>query len=166
MESTRRGWTIWLTGGEEAGGTRVAEALRRRLSQAGVSAVLLDSGRLWPLLASQSPHTPEACDHCYAQLVDIAAWLTRSGENVIIAAAGHRRCYRAAARARLAPFAEVWVRCPACGAGEADALPPYEPPEAPELVLDAASIAPACAAERIVERLRLVARAAEQGAAP
>src|SRR5690349_3520820 len=89
------GWVVWLTGLPASGKTTLAYALR---------------GMLLP----NSNYTPAERDWFYNRLSELAIWLARGGEHVIIAATGSRRCYREAARARLGPrFAEVWVCCPA-----------------------------------------------------
>src|SRR5689334_9874686 len=108
-----RGWTIWLTGMPGSGKTMLAQAIRQGLCQQGVAAVLLDSDELRRLVTPDATYAPAERDWFYNRLVELAAWLADAGDNVIIAATGNRRAYRAAARARLAPdFAEVWVRCP------------------------------------------------------
>ena len=170
------GWTIWLTGLPGAGKTTLARAMRRKLGERGIPCVLLDSDELRDLLIPQATYAPEERDRFYARLVDLAAWLAGTGENVLIAATGSRRRYRAAARARLAPrFAEIWVRCPAevcrardpkglyrrAAAGLVANLPGfddvYEPPAAPEASVDADRLRPDEAAEAVLAALDMLA---------
>jgi adenylyl-sulfate kinase len=169
------GWVLWFTGLPASGKTTLARALRHRLSECGISSILLDSDELRGLITPDATYAPGERDWFYDRLVELAVWLERTGENVIIAATGNQRRYRAAARARLAPrFAEVWVRCPigVCRArdpkalyAQADAglihgLPgadiPYEAPEAPEVIIDSDQLTPEAAIEVILAALPLL----------
>ena len=160
------GWVVWLTGLPASGKTSLACALRSALNARGISAVVLDSDALRGMLLPNSSYAPAERDWFYDRLVELAVWLARDGEHVIIAATGNRRSYREAARARLGSrFAEVWVRCPAdvcrardpkglyggAAAGMIRNLPgvdvPYEAPERPETVVDTDQQTPDQAAE-------------------
>jgi adenylylsulfate kinase len=170
------GWALWLTGPPASGKTTIARALQRRLGGLGVVAAVLDSDDLRPLLAPAGGYSPAERDAFYQQLVELAAWLAREGINVIIAATGHRRAYRNRARAALAPFAEVWVRCPldVCQArdpkglyvqaqeGAITQLPgvgtPYEPPSAPDLILDSDLVDAPQAAELLLAGIPFLER--------
>ena len=173
------GWTIWLTGRPASGKTTLARALRRKLNQQGISAVLLDSDEVRRVVAASAAYAPEERDWFYNRLVEIAAWLVNSGENVIIAATGSRHSYREAARARLAPrYAEVWVRCPVAvcrardpkglyaqaAAGAIANLPgcdaAYDPPTAPAVVIDTDRQTPKQAVETIIDHLPFLQREA------
>lgn len=164
----RSGWILWLTGLPASGKTTVARALKHKLSERGVAAILLDSDEVRRILVPNAGYTPAERDQFYARLVDFAAGRARAGEHVIIAATGSRRCYRAAARAQFARFAEVWVRCPAaiCRARDPKGLyaqasasaisnlpgsdAGYEPPEAPEAIVDTDRQTPEQAAETVL----------------
>ena len=104
-----------------------------------------------------------------------------AGGNVIVDATANRRAYRDLARRLIPRFGEVYVDCPLeiCrdrearrigghapariyeradrfGAPVPGAGVPYEPPEAPDLVIDSATVSPGEAAARVwalVERL-------------
>jgi adenylylsulfate kinase len=173
------GWVVWLTGLPASGKTTLAGALRRTLNARGISAIMLDSDALRRMLLPNSSVAPAERDWFYSRLVELAAWLAREGEHVIIAATGSRRCYRAAARAQFGPrFAEVWVRCPAdvcrardpkglygrAAAGVIHNLPgadvPYEPPERPEAVVDTDRQTPEETAEILLASLPFVDDAA------
>ncbi|MEN9934028.1 MAG: hypothetical protein RLZZ387_607 [Chloroflexota bacterium] len=180
MEYIPHGWVIWLTGVPAAGKTTLAQALRQLLRERGVDAVVLDSDVLRRLLTPHPTYSDAERDALYAQLVELAVWHARAGENVIIAATGHRRRYRDAARARLPRFAEVWVRCPAdvcrgrdpkklykaVASGAIRGLPgvdlPYEPPTAPELVVDTDRQTPDESAVLVAARLPFLQPAPEQ----
>jgi adenylylsulfate kinase len=97
--------------------------------------------------------------------------LVRHGVPVIVDATANRRAYRDRARAAIPPFLEVHVHCPLAvcqardpkgiyrrgTAGSSQDVPgvsaPYEPPSAPEAVVDGEKNDPAVAAERIVSAL-------------
>jgi adenylylsulfate kinase len=163
------GWTIWLTGLPMSGKTTLARVLRRTLNESGIPVVLLDSEEVWREIMPSAACSSEERDRFYSRLVELAAWLADSGENVIIAATASRRCYREAARARLAPrFAEIWVRCPpavcraraASGDSVQAALSGdgagYEPPIAPDVVVDSDRQRPEEAAEAVIDSLPFV----------
>lgn len=152
--STNTPWTIWLTGLPASGKTTLARALQDRLRAIGPAPVLLDSDELRGVLSSGDAYTPAARDAVYGGIVRLAGLLNRQGFCVIIAATGHRRDFRDAARATLPRFAEVWVRCAPevvrardpkglyrrASAGAISNLPgvdvAYEPPEKPALIID------------------------------
>lgn len=169
------GWTIWLTGLPMSGKTTLARVLRHKLNESGIPVVLLDSEEVWREIMPSAACSPEERDRFYSRLVELAAWLADSGENVIIAATASRRCYREAARARLAPrFAEIWVRCPPpvcraraasghsaqAAAGAVAALSGdgagYEPPIAPDVVVNSDRQRPEEAAEAVIDSLPFV----------
>jgi adenylylsulfate kinase len=163
-----RGWTLWLTGLPGSGKTTLARALQERLGADGVPAVVLDSDAVRPILAPTAGYTEADREQFYGRLIALAGLLNGEGANVLIAATAHRRAYRAAARASLAPFAEIWVRCPPvlcaardpkglyaqAAAGAVQNLPgvhiPYEPPEAAEAVVDTDRESVATATEAIL----------------
>jgi adenylyl-sulfate kinase len=172
---TTSGWAIWFTGLPGSGKTTAAHAVRRALQERGTSTVLLDSDELRRLMLADTKYAPAERDWFYNQLVELAIWLVRAGEHVLIAATGSQRCYRDAARTQLGGrFAEVWVRCPIevcrardpkglygrAAAGMIHGLPgvdaPYEAPQAPEVVVDTEHQTPEKAAETVLAGLALV----------
>jgi adenylyl-sulfate kinase len=176
---TTCGWAIWFTGLPGAGKTTLARAVRRALQERGISTALLDSDELRRLMIADATYAPAERDWFYTRLVDLAVWLVNSGEHVLIAATGSRRCYRDAARAQLGPrFAEVWARCPLevccdrdpkglysrAAAGVIHGLPgvdvPYEAPVAPEVLVDTDHQTLEEAAEAVLAGLALVERGA------
>jgi adenylylsulfate kinase len=169
------GWVIWFTGVPASGKTTLARMIRCALQERGISTMLLDSDELRRLITPKATYAPAERDWFYNRLVELAVWLARAGEHVLIAATGSRRCYREAARAQLGPrFAEVWVRCPldichardqkglydqaAAGAirGFPGADVPYEAPDAPDLVVDTDQLTPEEAVEIILDSLGLL----------
>jgi adenylylsulfate kinase len=173
------GWVLWLTGLPAAGKTALARAIRQKLGDLGVNVVILDSDEMRAILTPTPTYTPDQRAQFYRGLVDLAALLARYGCNVIIAATGNRRAYRQMAREQIALFAEVWVRCPiavcrardpkglyaAADAGAIHDLPgigtPYEPPEAPEVVVDTDQLAVAEAADHILAGIPFLKRGLE-----
>ncbi|HEX6290167.1 MAG TPA: adenylyl-sulfate kinase [Herpetosiphonaceae bacterium] len=167
----RRGFTIWLTGLPASGKTSLARELQRLLAQRGVHAVLLDSDELRGALTPQPRYTAAERDWFYGVIGYLAAWLARSGVNVLIAATAQRRAYRDQARAQIARFAEVEVCCPLAicqqrdpkgiyaqaQAGQAQHVPgvgdPYEPPLHPEATIDTGSMSPTAAARSVLAQM-------------
>lgn len=172
-QASDNGWAIWLTGPPASGKTTLARALRELLRERGIRCVIIDSDELRALLTPNPRYDATERDWFYGVIIELAAWLTSSGVNVIIAATGHRRAYRDAARARIARFAEVEVRCPPdvlrrrdpkrlyerAARGEARAVPgvdlPYESPRAPDAIIETTDMSPDAAARALLERLNL-----------
>jgi adenylylsulfate kinase len=166
------GWAIWFTGLPASGKTTLARSVQRALQERGISTVLLDSDELRRLITPKATYTPAERDCFYDRLVELADWLVRSGEHVLIAATGSRRCYREAVRRKLGGhFAEIWVRCPTdicrtrdqkglygrAASGVIRGLPgvdvPYEAPQAPEVVVDTDQLTPEEATEAVLASL-------------
>ncbi|MEZ4581641.1 MAG: adenylyl-sulfate kinase [Caldilineaceae bacterium] len=128
-----------------------------QLADCDIHVQILDSDELRTRLIRQPTYSADERDWFYDLVVFLAELLTRNGVNVI-AATGHRRVYRDAARRDIRRFAEVYVACPVevcrrdprgcgprptgarstgCPADEA-----YEPPLTPDVVVDSAMLAP------------------------
>jgi adenylylsulfate kinase len=148
------GFVLWLTGLPASGKSTLAQELRCRLAERGLQAVILDSDELHAVLTPHPTYDAEERDWFYGVMVYLAAWLANNGVNVLVAATANRRTYRQQARAQIQRFVEVYVSCPleTCQArdrkgiyeraagGQAENVPgvgvPYEPPLAPEAVVD------------------------------
>lgn len=146
-------FAIWLTGLPACGKSAIARELARLLHVRGVSAAVLESDVLRTQITPYARYDEAERDQFYAALVHLGSFLAGHGRPVIFDATANRRRYREAARARIARFAEVWVDTPpeVCAArdpkglyraareGRSATLPgaqdPYEPPQAPELVV-------------------------------
>lgn len=168
------GWAIWFTGLPASGKTTLAHALQDVLAVRGVRSVVLDSDALRPILAPSAGYTPAERDEFYRRLVALAALLVQQGVNVIIAATANRAAHRAPAR-RLPRYLEVWVRCSpqVCQArdpkglyagarqGRVQHLPGvdavYEPPDAPDWVVDSEHSSPQAAAMALLQRFAWLA---------
>lgn len=166
------GWAVWFTGLPASGKTSVARELQGLLLRRGIRSVLLDSDELRSFLAPHVGYSAADRDWLYTTLVAHAACLTQSGINVLIAATAHRRRYRAAARAAIPRFAEVYVRCAPdvcrqrdpkglyrrAAEGQLRNLPgadlPYEPPQRPAAVCDTDDRDPLTAAREVLIELQ------------
>jgi adenylylsulfate kinase len=165
------GFAVWLTGLPSAGKTTLAQALQRQLATRGIHTLILDSDELRRILTPQPTYSDEERDWFYDVLAQLAAWLTRNGINVLIAATANRRAYRQAARDQIERFAEVYVQCSldtcrqrdtkgiytAAQAGQAVHVPgvgsAFEPPLHPEGVVDTEQHSPAEAATLVLALL-------------
>lgn len=171
--SVSSGFVIWLTGLPASGKTSLAYAIQEQLHAQHVSSVILDSDVLREVLTPKPAYTDEERRWFYDVITHFAVLLSRSGCNVLIAATGNLHSYREKARRQIVRFAEVFLQCPLviceqrdpkglyalAKQGDADYVPgvsvPYEPPFAPELVVDMSRVLPSVAAESVIRQLRL-----------
>lgn len=169
--TTQGGWTVWLTGLPGSGKTTLARTLQRRLRALGAAPMLLDSDELRLILAPAVGYDEAGRDRFYGALVDLVVLLQRDGASILVAATAPRRRYREAARARLKPFAEIWVRCPLAvcrsrdpkglyaqaAAGQLQTLPglnaEYEAPLNAEIVVDTDQFDLETAADQVLAKL-------------
>lgn len=147
---------LWFTGLSGAGKTTIAAAVARELSACGLPAELLDGDELREKVpAGFSKKDREA--HI-ARVAAMAAELEREGKVVLVALISPYREVRRKAREQCRAFIEVFVSAPlaVCEARDVKGLykkarrgeireftgidDPYEPPEAPELILDTATL--------------------------
>jgi adenylylsulfate kinase len=177
-------WAVWITGLPGSGKSTIARAAAAELAARGRPPVVLELDALRHLLTPEPTYSAAEREVVYRSLVAMAAALVDAGVPVIIDATGHRRAWRDQARARLARFAEVQVRCPLalCQARErarsAGHAPPgiyaragrpgatvpgvdvaYEEARAPELVVNTEVEDPATAAVRIARLVEAWPRA-------
>jgi adenylylsulfate kinase-like enzyme len=153
-------WAIWISGPPGSGKTAVARGAAALLLKRGVPVVLLEFDAVRHSLVREPPGTDAERDLVHRALGYVASQLVEMRVPVIIDAAAPRRAWRDAARARIPRFAEVQLfrplnvlradaresargdtggrihaLRPTPGAPEMEV--PYEPPLAPELVIDA-----------------------------
>ena len=149
-------FALWLTGLPACGKSAIARALVAALHERGVDAACLESDVLRTQLTPFPRYDDAERELFYATMVELASFLCAKNVPVILDATGNRRSYRAAARRRIARFAEIHVDTPIeiCAArdpkglyrdareGRSASLPgaqsAYEPPEQPELVVHGA----------------------------
>jgi adenylylsulfate kinase len=174
-------FAVWLTGLPASGKSTVARALAAELAGRGIRAAVLESDALRREIAPAAGYGEAERDAFYATVAYLARMLVLHGVPVIVDATANRKAYRDRAREAIPRFLEVYVRCPLAvcrtrdpkwiyrrGAeGTARNVPgvsaPYEPPPAPEVVVDGERDDPSAAAGRIVsvlERYGFLARKA------
>lgn len=171
--SVSSGFVVWLTGLPASGKTSLAQAIQEQLVRQQIPSVILDSDELREVFTPDPAFTDEERSWFYDVISYLAAHLSQSGTNVLIAATGNLRGYREKARQQNKRFAEVFLQCPLviceerdpkgvyalAKQGDADYVPgvnvPYEAPFAPELVVDMARVLPSIAAESVIRQLRL-----------
>ncbi|HXG02915.1 MAG TPA: adenylyl-sulfate kinase [Candidatus Binatia bacterium] len=183
-------WAVWITGLPGSGKSTIARAAAAELAARGRRPVVLELDALRRLLTPEPKYSAAEREVVYRSLVAMAAALVDAGLPVIIDATGHRRAWRDLARARLANFAEVQLRCPLslsqarerarpaghappgiyARAGRPGATVPgvdvaYEEASCPELVVDTAVEDPSAAAARIARLVEAWPRAAAPAAA-
>ncbi len=168
--SQSSGFAVWLTGLPASGKTTLAIALADTLQKRSVRVQVLDSDELREVLTPEPTYNLEERDWFYRTMVYIGRLLTRNGTNVILAATANRRHYRDRARETIERYMEVYVRCSleTCMsrdqkgiydkalAGQATTVPgvqvTYEPPQAPEAMVDTeADKAEKCAEQILVQ---------------
>jgi len=174
------GFTIWLTGLPCAGKSTLAQSLARVLLHQGERVEVLDGDVIRQHLSLGLGFNREDRDRNIRQIAFVANLLARNGVVVIVAAVSPYSATRAQARATLGSFVEVHVDCPArecerrdvkgmykrARAGEIAHFTgvddPYEPPDAPEVVLrtDLESIAECT--ERVLSALESLGHAARE----
>jgi adenylylsulfate kinase len=147
--ATASGCIVWLTGLPRAGKSTLAERVRDRLRERGVTSAILDGDAVREALVPPPGYDPEGREHFYATLANLAALLARQGLAVLVPATAHRRAFRDRARALAPRFVEVHVDSDAAACAAHDArglydsaaraqLPgvgvPYEPPLTPDVV--------------------------------
>ncbi|CAM3901572.1 adenylyl-sulfate kinase [Cohnella lubricantis] len=149
----QRGVTLWFTGLSGAGKTTVCLEVARLLALRGVKAELLDGDEMRGQLTAGLGFSKEDRRKNTATAAYIARLLTRNGIIVLASFVSPYKSIRESARESIGSFAEVYVCCPLeeCARRDVKGLykkafsgeigqftgvsDPFEPPEAPELVL-------------------------------
>lgn len=163
------GFAIWLTGLPASGKSTIRAHLVAQLLARGFAPEVLESDALRAILGADYDEAGRA--RFYGALAWIGALLARRGIPVIFDATANRRAYRAAARAQIPRFLEVFVDTPlavcqardpkgiyqTAGADPEGAVPgvqaPYEPPLTPDLRVAGAETDAEAAAQAIVDAL-------------
>ncbi len=170
------GATVWLTGLSGSGKSTVASALTVALSSRGVLAYTLDGDNLRHGLNGDLGFSADDRAENVRRVAEVARLCADAGLVVSVPVISPYRAGRAHARAIHEAsdlvFLEVFVDVPlaVCEARDPKGLyrrarageltgftgvdDPYEAPEHPDLVLDAAATAPPAAAAEILEALR------------
>jgi bifunctional enzyme CysN/CysC len=150
---------VWLTGLSGAGKSTIARAVERRLFARGVSVAVVDGDGLRGTLNADLGFADADRRESVRRAAAAAGAIAETGQIVLVALIAPFAADRAAARASARhPFYEVHVDAPLdtcerrdpkglyrrARSGELPAFTgidsPYEPPDAPDLVLDTANI--------------------------
>jgi adenylylsulfate kinase len=165
------GFAVWITGLPASGKSTVSSALEKELASLGENVAVLESDELRKVFTPNPRYDNDERDTFYGAVAHVGRILTEHGVSVIFDATANRRAYRDRARREIARYLEVFVDCPlaVCMArdpkgiyrrgkeGSAAGVPglqvDYEPPPAPDVVVQGETEAPAAAARRIVRKL-------------
>ena len=172
--TNRPAFAIWITGLPACGKSVITAALKDELAKIEVDVAVLESDALRLVFTSLPNYGEADREVFYRQMTWVGQLLVRHGVSVIFDATANLRLYRAPARQSITRFLEIYVDTPldvciardpkgiykAAREGTAFHVPglqsPYEPPEAPDIVIssDGPHSAPETAALRIIEKLR------------
>jgi bifunctional enzyme CysN/CysC len=165
---------LWLTGLSGAGKSSIANLVDKRLCEFGRHAYLLDGDNLRHGLNQDLGFTAAARVENIRRVAEVAKLFVDAGMIVLVSLISPFRAERDTARQKLADgeFIEVHVATPLAECERRDPnglyhrarageLPnftgidsPYEPPAAPEIVLDTSSLSAEQACDRIIAYLR------------
>lgn len=172
-----KGFTLWFTGLPGSGKTTLSRLIEGRLRGLGARVEVLDGDEIRAGLCRDLGFSKADRDENIRRIGFVADLLSRNGIVTIVAAVSPYRAARDQVRSRSSRFVEVYVTCPLAAlkardpkglyrraaSGELAHLSgvddPYEPPEAPEIVVDTEHETPADSADGIwaaLEQLRLV----------
>jgi bifunctional enzyme CysN/CysC len=165
---------LWFTGLSGAGKSTIANLVEKRLHADGRQTYLLDGDNVRHGLNKDLGFTNEDRVENIRRVAEVAKLMVDAGLIVLVSFISPFRSERRMARALVEPgeFFEVHVDTALAAAEARDVKglykkarrgelknftgidSPYEPPEAPEIHLDTASLSPEDAASRVIERLR------------
>ncbi len=165
------GFCLWLTGLPSAGKTTIGKVLVDRLVQRGWFTELLDGDEIRKGLSADLGFDRASREAHAGRVAFVAKLLARNGAIPIVALISPYRTSRARARETIGRFVEVYVNTPLnvceerdvkglykrARAGEIREMTgvddPYEPPEKPEIVVDAVRLTPQQSADHILHEL-------------
>ncbi len=165
------GFCLWLTGLPSAGKTTIGKILIERLAARGWYAELLDGDEIRRGLSADLGFDRASREAHAGRVAFVAKLLARNGAIPIVALISPYRSSRAKARAEIGRFVEVYVSTPLAvceqrdvkglykraRAGEIKEMTgiddPYEPPEHPEITVDAVGRSPAESADYVIGEL-------------
>ena len=165
------GFCIWLTGLPSAGKTTIAHELTPLLRARGWYAELLDGDEIRKGLSADLGFDRQSRETHAGRVAFVAKLLARNGAIPLVALISPYRTSRARARAEIGRFVEVYVNTPLdvceqrdvkglykrARAGEIRDMTgvddPYEPPETPDVIVDAVRNSPRESAVYILREL-------------
>ncbi len=171
MPERQPGFCLWLTGLPSAGKTTIGKVLVERLTQRGWFAELLDGDEIRKGLSADLGFDRASREAHAGRVSFVAKLLARNGAIPIVALISPYRSSRARARETIGRFVEVYVNTPLSVCEERDVKglykkarageiremtgidDPYEPPEQPEIVVDAVRLTPPQSADYILSEL-------------
>jgi adenylyl-sulfate kinase len=167
MAIIHKGFTLWLTGMPGVGKSTLAQCIEGRLRTVGARVEVLDGDMVRMHLSKGLGYSKEDRDENIRRIGFVCELLSRNGIITIAAAVSPYRAAREQVRSRIPDFVEVYLECPIAVLVERDTrglyqkamsgeIPnftgisdPYEPPLAPEVVIDTSKETPEQSAERI-----------------
>jgi len=166
-----RGFTLWFTGLSGSGKTTISEIVERELRDRERPVEVLDGDIVRTNLSKGLSFSRDDRNINVLRIGFVANLLTRNGVGVIVSAISPYKEARDQVRRRIVDFVEVFVDAPleVCAdrdvkglykkafAGEIEQFTgvsdPYEPPNAPDLVLKTDEETPGESAQRVIEKL-------------
>jgi len=166
-----RGFTLWFTGLSGSGKTTISEIVERELRNRERPVEVLDGDIVRTNLSKGLTFSRDDRNINVLRIGFVANLLTRNGVGVVVSAISPYKEARDQVRRRIVDFVEVFVDAPleVCAdrdvkglykkafAGEIEQFTgvsdPYEPPNAPDLVLKTDEESPEESAQRVIEKL-------------
>src|SRR5215211_7371142 len=163
----QRGFTLWFTGLSGAGKTTVAEIVEHELKERGHRVEVLDGDIVRTNLSKGLSFSREDRNINVLRIGFVANLLTRNGVGVIVSAISPYKEARDQVRRRIVDFVEAPLEVceerdvkglyKKAFAGEIEQFTgvsdPYEPPNAPDLVLKTDEESPEESARKVIEKL-------------
>jgi adenylyl-sulfate kinase len=167
LPARHKGFTLWFTGLSGAGKSTISAIIERALRGAGARVEVLDGDVVRTHLSKGLGFSKEDRDTNVRRIGFVAELLSRHGAIAIVAAISPYRAVRDEIRERIPNFVEVYVECPIEVLAERDVkglykralageIPsftgvsdPYEPPLAPDVIVNSSSETPEQSAARI-----------------
>jgi len=166
-----RGFTLWFTGLSGSGKTTISELVEREIKDRERHVEVLDGDIVRTNLSKGLSFSRDDRNINVLRIGFVANLLTRNGVGVIVSAISPYKEARDQVRRRIVDFVEVFVDAPleVCAERDVKGLykkafageikeftgvsDPYEPPNAPDLVLKTDEEPPEDSARRVIEKL-------------
>ena len=167
----QRGFTLWFTGLSGSGKTTISELVEHELRERERHVEVLDGDIVRTNLSKGLTFSRDDRNINVLRIGFVANLLTRNGVGVIVSAISPYKEARDQVRRRIVDFVEVFVDAPleVCAERDVKGLykkafsgeiqgftgvsDPYEPPNAPDLVLKTEEESPEESARKVIEKL-------------